>query len=226
MKDSGDKKAWRFIFHIESSDSKPSSHNRLKLYEAYYKVLTQQILSKTMAEGSQTIKNIAMKMNTKTLGLCFIPEYDASLKEYSLEHNNDLLIIGYDVSHPKNLSGREKFDLKKKDETLENRHPSVVGICANKMTAKWGFAGDFFYVSEILASFLNPYFSSKLAKKLSVHSVLLKLSRVLPKSSPKRDAPQSELSYCVTVSPKANIKWPTTTNCLQFDKEFWTLIRL
>jgi hypothetical protein len=39
----------------------------------------------------------------------------------------------------------EKAKLKKNYPDLNNRHPSVVGICANKMTNRWGFAGDFFY---------------------------------------------------------------------------------
>ncbi|KAI6175526.1 Piwi domain protein [Aphelenchoides bicaudatus] len=130
-----------FIFHI---DRETKLHQRLKIYEAYYKVLTQQICHKTMKDGQQTLKNIVMKLNAKRNGLCYVPWVDQTMQNYSLD-NDDLLIIGYDVSHPERVSPKELFELKQIDAKLENCHPSVVGICANKLESNWAFAGDFFY---------------------------------------------------------------------------------
>lgn len=118
----------------------------MKLLEAYYKILTQHVITKNLNAGPQTFKNVLMKLNTKTFGLCFLPTIDTSIKNYSLD-NDDLLIIGIDLVHPQKLSPKDKFELKKKNPELNNKHPTVVGVSANKMTHRWGFAGDFFYVS-------------------------------------------------------------------------------
>lgn len=48
-----------------------------------------------------------------------------------------------------------------KDELFKNTNPSVVGICANKMTTDlWGFAGDFFYVSIEYTWMVSTFISS------------------------------------------------------------------
>lgn len=86
-----------------------------------------------------------MKFNTKTFGLCFMPTVDPDIKKFSLE-NDDLMIIGIDLVHPQKLDPKSKFDLKKKNPELENKHPTVVGVSANKTMQRGGFSGDFFYV--------------------------------------------------------------------------------
>jgi hypothetical protein len=58
-----------FVLYIGNEEK--TSHPRLKLLEAYYKLLTQHILQKNMFGGSQVIKNVVMKLNTKTFGTYF-----------------------------------------------------------------------------------------------------------------------------------------------------------
>jgi len=85
-----------------------------------------------------------MKMNMKCFGMNSVPLFEEKMKKYSLD-NGDLLVIGYDVNLPKKASPKEKFDLKKDFENMENKHPAIVGICANKNKNPWAFSGDFFY---------------------------------------------------------------------------------
>lgn len=80
------------------------SHSRLKLFEAQYKILTQQILPTNLNAGGQTMKNFVMKLNSKCFGLNFLPVFGPSLKQFDLEKNPQLLVIGYDVSHPTHVS--------------------------------------------------------------------------------------------------------------------------
>jgi hypothetical protein len=45
------------------------------------------------------------------------------------------------------LSPEEFAEMKENDKSLKHKHPSVVGVSSNKLKSKWGFSGNFFYVS-------------------------------------------------------------------------------
>jgi hypothetical protein len=60
----------QFIFYIDRKEN--SSHGRLKLLEAYYKTLTQHVIGNNIKAGSQVLKNVVMKLNTKTFGKHFL----------------------------------------------------------------------------------------------------------------------------------------------------------
>ncbi|KAI6221408.1 Germ cell-expressed protein R06C7.1 [Aphelenchoides fujianensis] len=131
----------QFIFYIDANNA---SHRKLKLYEAYYKILTQHLVAKNLTGGPQLLSNVSMKLNIKAFGVNYVPQIPAVLKDWDLQHT-DLLVIGLDVAHPSKLSPKEMFELKKKHSEMINRHPSVVGICANKSANPFIFAPDFFY---------------------------------------------------------------------------------
>ncbi|KAI6205223.1 hypothetical protein M3Y94_00768400 [Aphelenchoides besseyi] len=137
----------QFIFYLDEHFAQ--SHGKLKLYEAYYKILTQHVVAKNLDAQPQTLTNIAMKWNAKCFGLNYVPELSAELASYELKEKGDLLVIGMDVSHPNKMTGAEKFKFSKEhhitENPPENRHPSVVGISANKGPDPRSFAGDFFY---------------------------------------------------------------------------------
>jgi hypothetical protein len=60
----------QFIFYIDRKEN--PSHGRLKLLEAYHKTLTQHVVGKNITAGSQVLKNVVMKLNTKTFGKHFL----------------------------------------------------------------------------------------------------------------------------------------------------------
>lgn len=112
--------------------------------------------------------------NYLIIGLCFIPQID--IKNYSLD-NKDLLIIGIDLAHPQQLSPADKFKLHKNHPEMNNIHPSVVGISANKMENPWGFAGDFFYQQKC-SDTVSP---ARLTKAVSELVLTLKNAKRTPK---------------------------------------------
>jgi len=141
----------QFLFYIDSQRTK--SHGRLKLFEAYYKVLTQQVIEKNLKNGAQTLKNVLLKLNVKGFGLNYVPIMNSPLlKDLKLE-STDLLIIGYDVALPERVTGKELHDFYKKNgmewvegaPKIKNIHPAAVGICANKGANSFSFSGDLFY---------------------------------------------------------------------------------
>ncbi|KAI6173621.1 hypothetical protein M3Y98_01101200 [Aphelenchoides besseyi] len=136
----------QFILYIDDVNQK--FHDKLKLYETHYEILTQHVVAKNLDAQPQTLTNIAMKLNAKCFGLNYVALFPQQLKNYSL-NCVDLLVIGMDVSHPKKMNGTEKYMFNKAYEgdvdPPENRHPSVVGICANKGADPFAFIGDFFY---------------------------------------------------------------------------------
>jgi len=141
----------QFLFYIDSQHTK--SHDRLKLFEAYYKILTQQVIEKNMKNGPQTLKNVLLKLNLKSFGLNYFPVTNSPLlKDLKLE-SPDLLIIGYDIAIPERVTGKELYDFYKKNKLewiegapkIKNIHPACIGICANKGVNPFSFSGDLFY---------------------------------------------------------------------------------
>ncbi|CAD5235222.1 unnamed protein product [Bursaphelenchus xylophilus] len=143
----------QYIFYID--DGRARSHHALKLFEAYYKVLTQQVITKNLADKPQTLKNVVMKINAKAFGINYMPVFPKSLEEFDIRNKNDLLIIGYDVAHPPPAQPADKRKMQDKEGDpfaaneargrLRSLQPSVVGICANMSKNPMIFGGDFFY---------------------------------------------------------------------------------
>ncbi|KAI6209351.1 Protein argonaute-2 [Aphelenchoides besseyi] len=131
----------QFIMYVD--DWRVKSHGKLKLLEAYHKILTQQVVTKTLIGGPQTIKNLLMKINVKCFGLNSMPVFGPNIQDLS-PACRDLLIIGCNIMTPPTATAADLMHMKKHNCDWENELPSVVGVCANRL-ANHGFAGDFFY---------------------------------------------------------------------------------
>ncbi|KAI6189405.1 Germ cell-expressed protein R06C7.1 [Aphelenchoides bicaudatus] len=132
----------QLILYVDDQSHSPL----LKTFEAKYKILTQQLRPKSIEGRIQTIKNIVLKFNSKCFGINFMPAFGPNMNDLDLEKNPNLLVIGYDVSHPTNGSPMEIYHLNKNGYSgFSSSHPSVVGICANKNAHLGAFSGDFFY---------------------------------------------------------------------------------
>ncbi|KAI6174054.1 Protein argonaute-2 [Aphelenchoides besseyi] len=131
----------QFILYVD--DLRVKSHGKLKLLEAYHKILTQHVVTKTLIGGPQTVKNVLMKMNVKCFGLNYMPVFGPNIQDLS-PACQDLLIIGYDIMTPPSATATDLKHMKEHNCDWENKLPSVVGVCANRL-ANHGFAGDFFY---------------------------------------------------------------------------------
>ncbi|KAI6191664.1 Piwi domain-containing protein [Aphelenchoides bicaudatus] len=139
----------QFIFYIDNKNTK--SHGELKLFEAYYKVLTQQVVVQNLKNGPQTLKNVLLKLNVKAFGLNYLPLVSSpNLTDLTL-NNSDLLIIGYDIAPAEKMDAKDFADyccrnkLDPKVTKIRSLHPASVGICSNKSKEPHLFSGDFFY---------------------------------------------------------------------------------
>ncbi|KAI6181996.1 hypothetical protein M3Y99_01966800 [Aphelenchoides fujianensis] len=125
----------QFLLYVD--DHFVQSHKRLKLFEAYYKasalhgrpcshsslllqILTQQVVAKNLRGGPQLMSNVVMKLNSKCFGLNYVPQCPASLKDFDLQTNKDLLVVGLNVVHPDPMDPKELFMFKKKHPELFN----------------------------------------------------------------------------------------------------------
>ncbi|KAI6205930.1 hypothetical protein M3Y94_00848000 [Aphelenchoides besseyi] len=131
----------QFIVYVD--DLRVKSHGKLKLLEAYHKILTQHVVTKTLIGGPQTVKNVLMKLNVKCFGLNYMPVFGPNIQDLS-PACQDLLIIGLDIMTAPAATAVDLMHMKKHNCDWENKLPSVVGVCANRL-ANDGFAGDFFY---------------------------------------------------------------------------------
>lgn len=133
-------------------DPKPKdTHGLLKLYEVMYQpIVTQHVTLEKVRDivqrhQRQTLENILNKVNMKNFGLNYQPVIEQCGRRFALE-TGDVLVIGYDVSHPPPMSGLNKRRLAAAGESeLSSLEPSVVGICANMAKNPHAFVGDYFY---------------------------------------------------------------------------------
>ncbi|KAI6175231.1 hypothetical protein M3Y99_01981700 [Aphelenchoides fujianensis] len=160
----------QFLLYVD--DQYVQSHKRLKLFEAYYKILTQQVVAKNLRGGPQLMSNVVMKLNSKCFGLNYVPQCPASLKDFDLQTNRDLLVVGLNVVHPDPMDPKELFMFKKKHPELHNLHPSVVGVAANKCAEPYAFAGDFYFQEANRQEMHPPSLSTAIAQAVeqAVHA--------------------------------------------------------
>ncbi|KAI6213804.1 hypothetical protein M3Y94_00194900 [Aphelenchoides besseyi] len=119
-------------FILYTDDLRIKSHGKLKLLEAYHKILTQHVVAKNLTAGAQTIKNILMKMNVKCFGVNYMPVFDESVKNLS-PSCSDLLILGYDIQTPPVATAHERWELKQKNPTESHRWWAFVQIVSKTM---------------------------------------------------------------------------------------------
>lgn len=136
------KESVHFLLYVDPLEQ--ASHGLLKLFEAFYKVLTQHVTSRNLEARPVTMKNILMKTNMKAFGLNYAPSFASVISKYEVDEK--LLVFGYDVAHP---SVRDKGAVFRQthDPDLCSLDPSVVGFCSNTGAHSYNFCfvGDFFY---------------------------------------------------------------------------------
>lgn len=164
---------WEYIMLIDNGYE--DTHGLIKFFEACYKIPTQQVTLEKVREvleknRRQTLENIINKFNCKHYGINYEPSMEASSQQFSI-HTGDVLVIGYDVSHPPPMRSNEmrllrefkrKYETEKEKEhgdggmssdtseseaelDLTSVYPSTVGICANMAPNRHNFVGDYFY---------------------------------------------------------------------------------
>ncbi|KAE9551210.1 hypothetical protein FO519_005577 [Halicephalobus sp. NKZ332] len=135
------------MFIDKKSDE--SSHKMLKLVESHHKIITQHVTEEVVrkvVEKNQniTLNNILLKFNVKNGGINYVPQFSASARRLDINTGN-ILVIGYDVSHPTGTSFREREERAEQGFDSETKDPSVVGITVNSAKEPSIFVGDFFY---------------------------------------------------------------------------------
>uniref|UniRef100_A0A914XAR5 Uncharacterized protein n=1 Tax=Plectus sambesii TaxID=2011161 RepID=A0A914XAR5_9BILA len=146
-----------FVLYIE--DLQNTLHNHLKLMETMHQLPTQQVnmrIVNDVVKGKwQTTENIVHKTNEKNGGLNYRVIPDKFQKcEWLL--NGELMVVGYDVSHPPPLSK----DARRRG--LMPRQPSTIGMSFNGSKNPEQFIGDFHYqqprAEEVTARILTSRF--------------------------------------------------------------------
>ncbi|CAD5227766.1 unnamed protein product [Bursaphelenchus okinawaensis] len=233
-----------YIFYIDESRTK--SHSKLKLFEAYYKVLTQQVITKNLENKPQTLKNVVMKINAKTFGVNYMPVFPATLKAYDLNLNKDLMVIGYDVAHPAPASPQEKknaakekslnpFDAECERGPLKSLTPSVVGLCANAGPNPLIFGGDFFYQESRRENVENDKlrkhvsFFAERAKKVGrqIKRVLIVrdgISEGQLEYAVKNELPAIKKAFSDAFGPQSNIKFTFVVATKMHNKRFYEFV--
>uniref|UniRef100_A0AC34FE29 Uncharacterized protein n=1 Tax=Panagrolaimus sp. ES5 TaxID=591445 RepID=A0AC34FE29_9BILA len=139
-----EKKA-RFVLAFDYQRNK--SHHNLKLLEREFQVLTMQVKVETANRpggSGQTLENIVLKVNAKTMGVNFMPQIEKCGLELSLQKK--VLVIGCDISLPTRGSPKELFELRKKDlGDLSSHDSAVVGLTGNCGKQPYTILGDYYY---------------------------------------------------------------------------------
>jgi len=125
------------------------SHKILKLVESLHKIITQHVteeIVKKVVDLNQniTLGNVLLKFNIKNGGTNYVPLFSAAARRLDINTGN-VLIIGYDVSHPTGISPYERERRTEEGFESETKDPSIVGITANCAAEPSAFVGDFFY---------------------------------------------------------------------------------
>ncbi|OZC07590.1 hypothetical protein X798_05385 [Onchocerca flexuosa] len=125
-----------FVLYIDSRDN---THDDLKLYEVFHRIITQHIHGSRAREAPKkvaTLENIINKLNCKNFGQSYsvVPESFATNKWIS---TGKTLIIGYDVCHPEPQPKHERR------MRMSPTQPSVLGISFNGAVCPETFIGDY-----------------------------------------------------------------------------------
>ncbi|MCP9262319.1 putative ATP-dependent RNA helicase DDX49 [Dirofilaria immitis] len=112
------------------------AHDQLKLYEAFYQVITQHVKYSTVTDKTNSLENIVNKMNVKNFGHNYrtVPE-NYAIKRWLSSGNT--LVIGYDVCHPEAQSAVERR------LNIIFTQPSVIGFSFNAAKDPETFIGDY-----------------------------------------------------------------------------------
>ena len=138
----------QYVMYVDKK-SDLFSHKMLKLVESLYKIITQhvteEIVKKVVLQNQNvTLGNVLLKFNIKNGGTNYVPQFSGAAKRLDINTGN-VLVIGYDVSHPTGISPREREQRLEEGFESETKDPSIVGITTNCGPEPSGFVGDFFY---------------------------------------------------------------------------------